>query len=1131
MQNSKLRHVTLSTQMEMETMIFKWTRALSQEGFTSTNLYFSQLHKSSYYVGRIKRPHYIAVISNYNAINEFSLATSTFDMSFAAWLVLFIYKGHGSDYCYSPPSNIFHLKFNSKMLVRCGMENNLREWYSIDTNRTEIVDLVTWSLEKGITKIASDSLLHERRYNLEGLIMKAVTIKDSSFLIVNEDGELDGIFGKILRELSITLNFSFNIVSEVEEYGSWNLKEKTWSGAVGELYAGRADISISDFSITSARLNAVDFTLPLLLSKKCLYIREPEIFAIKWSSFFLTFSYSIWIAILVILIVGSILLIFLKIQNGTDRNVGHLLSDNFLEIWGIFCQQGLADFSDRSSLRIAYFSILLSAVVLSAAYSAALISFLTSTVHILPFRSLESFAEDGTYQLSVFRGTSDYDMFVNSKNPLEKKLMKLMIEEEKLTTNVEEGFKRVCKNRKLAMYSSEEVQKIVNLKIPCNLASIETGRVDSLAMILSKNNPFTDVINFHLQKFIDNGMMNRLKDSTFKKKSSDLKKHEPVRINNVMSLIFFIQTEMEMTTMVFKWTCALSRKGFMTSNLYFSELHESSYYINRIVRPHYVAVISNYNAINEFSLATSNFDMSFAAWLVLFIHKANDYDYCYSPQGNIFHLKFNSEMLVRCGTENILREWYSIDPNRTEIDDVATWSLEKGIINISPNSFYERRYNLQGLIMRAIIIRNSLFIRINKDGKLYGQFDRILEELIGMLNFTFDIVAELDEYGSWNPKKKSWSGAVGELYAGHADICLSGFSMTSARLNVVDFTLPLLTLKNYLYIKKPQLFAINWSSYFLAFSNFVWIAMFGILIFASILLALFKIRYEKDRNIGYLLIDNFLEIWGIFCQQGLVDFPERSSLKIAYLSIFFLAVVLSAAYSAALISFLTSDVTILPFHSLEGFIADGTYQLIVLRGTADYDLFVNSGDPLGKKLRKFMLKDEELPINIIEGVRMICENPKLAFYSSDEINQIVNFKIPCDMLPIETGRMDNLAMILSKNNPFREVINFHLQKFINNGMMNHLKETTSKMKSFGMIKHQPVCIINVMSLIFFILIGIILSTCILIMEKLFFAHESKKNSMVERMPLKKLDFYVKRKKCIKNITNYYTNRKCSSVKY
>lgn len=160
----------------MKTMIFKWTRALSREGFTSTSLYFSQLHESSYYVGRIVRPYYIAVISNYEAINEFSLATSTFDMSFAVWLVLFVYKGDGSDYCHNPPGNIFHLRFNSKMLIRCGTENILREWYSIGKNRTEIDDLGTWSTDNGLTKIASGSL-HERRYNLQGLTMRAVIVK------------------------------------------------------------------------------------------------------------------------------------------------------------------------------------------------------------------------------------------------------------------------------------------------------------------------------------------------------------------------------------------------------------------------------------------------------------------------------------------------------------------------------------------------------------------------------------------------------------------------------------------------------------------------------------------------------------------------------------------------------------------------------------------------------------------------------------------------------------------------------------------------------------------------------------------------------------------------------------------
>ncbi|XP_035718488.1 uncharacterized protein LOC118440089 [Vespa mandarinia] len=272
---------------------------------------------------------------------------------------------------------------------------------------------------------------------------------------------------------------------------------------------------------------------------------------------------------------------------------------------------------------------------------------------------------------------------------------------------------------------------------------------------------------------------------------------------------------MEMTTIVFKWTRALSREGFVTSNLYFSELAESLYYVERTVRPHYIVVISDYNGFNEFSLATSTFDMSFAAWLVIFIYKKHGFDFCHSPPGNIFNLRFNSEMLVRCGTENILRDWYSIDPNRTEIDDVATWSLEKGITRILPTSLHDRRYNLHGLIMRAVIVKNSLYVNVNKDGQLDGMFGIILKELCMTLNFSLNVVSEVDEYGIWNSKKNTWSGAIGELYAGRADISISDFSITSARFNVVDFTLPLLLSKSYLYIQKPQIYAIKWTSYFL----------------------------------------------------------------------------------------------------------------------------------------------------------------------------------------------------------------------------------------------------------------------------------------------------------------------------
>lgn len=104
---------------------------------------------------------------------------------------------------------------------------------------------------------------------------------------VKKDGKSGGIFRELLNQICVTLNFSFAIVSEVKEFGRWNSKEKTCSGAIAELYYGRADISLSDFSITSARLNAVDFTLPISNTKNFLVIRKPEKLGFKWPSHFL----------------------------------------------------------------------------------------------------------------------------------------------------------------------------------------------------------------------------------------------------------------------------------------------------------------------------------------------------------------------------------------------------------------------------------------------------------------------------------------------------------------------------------------------------------------------------------------------------------------------------------------------------------------------------------------------------------------------------------------------------------------------------------------------------------------------------------------------------------------------------
>jgi len=64
--------------------------------------------------------------------------------------------------------------------------------------------------------------------------------------------------------------------------------------------------------------------------------------------------------------------------------------------------------------------------------------------------------------------------------------------------------------------------------------------------------------------------------------------------------------------------------------------------------------------------------------------------------------------------------------------------------------------------------------------------------------------------------------------------------------------------------------------------------------------------------------------------QGAI--PKSLAIRIVYLTSYVMSMVILAAYSGALISFLTVQRTVLPFETLEEFLHDGTYNLQVLPG-------------------------------------------------------------------------------------------------------------------------------------------------------------------------------------------------------
>lgn len=86
-------------------------------------------------------------------------------------------------------------------------------------------------------------------------------------------------------------------------------------------------------------------------------------------------------------------------------------------------------------------------------------------------------------------------------------------------------------------------------------------------------------------------------------------------------------------------------------------------------------------------------------------------DACNVPKGNPFHLSFDTQMLVMNHNENVLREWYSLDGETTEIHSLFKWhnttkeSSQSALELLSNLTLYERRNDLKGKVLRGVIVK------------------------------------------------------------------------------------------------------------------------------------------------------------------------------------------------------------------------------------------------------------------------------------------------------------------------------------------------------------------------------------------------------------------------------------------
>ncbi|XP_055938019.1 glutamate receptor-like [Argiope bruennichi] len=220
---------------------------------------------------------------------------------------------------------------------------------------------------------------------------------------------VSGVEGELLKVLSQQLNFSYEIVKPADKnWGSLD-GHGNWTGVMGMLLRGEADMGLSHFSITEERVRVVDFSFPYDILDRTFATAQPGAFP-KMASFTYPFNTNVWIFIFCLIAMAPLLfraLIFKK------RSV----SSVYIMILGSMLKQPINDSEQSCMRRLVYGIWIVSMTFMYFAYSGVLLSYLTIPWQRKGIQTIKELADAlaaRTHKCLAPKGTIDIEILLNS---------------------------------------------------------------------------------------------------------------------------------------------------------------------------------------------------------------------------------------------------------------------------------------------------------------------------------------------------------------------------------------------------------------------------------------------------------------------------------------------------------------------------------------------------------------------------------------------------------------------------------------------------------------------------------------------------------------------------------------------
>ncbi|XP_076467603.1 glutamate receptor 2-like [Babylonia areolata] len=366
----------------------------------------------------------------------------------------------------------------------------------------------------------------------------------------------------------------------------------------------------------------------------------------------------------------------------------------------------------------------------------------------------------------------------------------------------------------------------------------------------------------------------------------------------------------------------------------------------------------------------------------------------------------------------------------------------------------ESRESLVGSDHLKLLDTGPQFLVFNREGNGSGYCKDLADELQDYLQSEYVLQPVADEEFGKELNNGSWTGIIGELRRGVADMAIAPLTITADRERVVDFAKPFMNVAISIMIKRPEKQKPGVFAFMEPFSVPLWSCIVISYVTVSVVVYLVSkfspyewrnrsYRYDRVVRYDFNLGNSFWFSMGALMLQGSEHCPRSVAGRVIGGAWWFFVLIVITSYTANLAAFLTVERMLTPIESADDLAKQTKIAYGLMEGGSTEKFFETSQVPTYQTMWNYMSTATPSVIvkTVEEGVARVRNSKgKYAFLIESSMNKYYNNRKPCDTVRVGGDlNLEGFGVATPHGSELKEMISYATLKMKEDGTLHRLE--------------------------------------------------------------------------------------------